>query len=448
MDTARVFLRRLLPPFLSLVVLLGVPARCPAAMTMTMTATEAKADQFAEHDSTAYSLPQDKLQKARALTRIGDAYELASSVWLPILILLMLTLGLAARFRDVALGLSKNRWAQGYAFFFLLLLTTLLLTLPLNIYSHHIGLAYGFSVQGWASWWGDQAKSFGVKCLVGGLLAMILVWVIGKSPTRWWLWFWMVAVVFTVAGVFLTPYVIDPMFNTFEPLSASNPALVERLEQVVERGGIAIPPERMFLMKASEKVTTLNAYVTGFGASKRVVVWDTTIAKATPDQIAFIFAHESGHYALGHVVIGVALSCAALLPFFWLGYHGVRLLLRRYGTAWRIPSQQDWGALVLLALVLSILSVISDPIQNTVSRRIEHNADVYGQEAVHGIIADPQTVGRQTFQVLGEDSLDDPTPNPFFNFWFDGHPSTRYRAAFSEAYDPWAAGEHPKYFAK
>lgn len=437
-------LRRVFPLLLTLVVSLAIPGSRAAAMT----STEAKASQFAEHDSTAYSLSPEKLQKAKALTRIEDAYALAGTAWLPFLILLILTLGLAARYRDAAMRLSGNRWVQGYAFLLLLLLTTTVLTLPLNIYGHHVGLAYGFSVQGWASWLGDQAKSFGLKWLIGGLLTMILVWVMRKSPTRWWLWFWMVAVVFVVAGVFATPYVIDPMFNTFEPLSKSNPALVERLEQVVERGGIAIPPERMFLMKASAKVTTLNAYVTGFGASKRVVVWDTTIAKATPDEIALIFAHESGHYALGHVVLGVALSCAGMLPFFWIGYHGVRLLLGRYGAAWRIPSQQDWGALVVLALVLATLSAISDPIDNSISRVIEHNADVYGQEAVHGIVADPQAVGQQTFQVLGEESLDDPTPNPFFEFWFDGHPSTRYRAAFSEAYDPWAVGESPKYFAK
>ena len=437
-------LRRVFPLLLTLVVSVAVPVPGSAAMTPT----EAKASQFAEHDSTAYSLPPEKLQKAKALTRIEDIYALASTVWLPLLILLILTLGLAARYRDAAMRLSENRWIQGYAFLFFLLLTTTVLTLPLNIYGHHVGLAYGFSVQGWASWLDDQAKSFGLKWLIGGLLTMILVWMMRKSPTRWWLWFWMVTVVFVVAGVFVTPYVIDPMFNRFEPLSKSNPALVERLEQVAERGGIAIPPERMFLMKASAKVTTLNAYVTGFGASKRVVVWDTTIAKATPDEIAFIFAHESGHYALGHVVLGVALSCAGMLPFFWIGYHGVRLLLRRYGTAWRIPSQQDWGALVVLALVLATLSAISDPIDNGISRVIEHNADVYGQEAVHGIVADPQAVGRQTFQVIGEESLDDPTPNRFFEFWFDGHPSTRYRAAFSEAYDPWAAGESPKYFAK
>ena len=114
-----------------------------------------------------------------------------------------------------------------------------------------------------------------------------------------------------VAGVFVTPYVIDPIFNQFEPLAQDRSRRwSQRLEQVVARGGIAIPPERMFLMKASAKSTELNAYVTGFGASKRVVVWDTTIAKSTPDEIAFIFAHEMGHYALGHVALGVALTCA------------------------------------------------------------------------------------------------------------------------------------------
>ena len=126
----------------------------------------------------------------------------------------------------------------------------------------------------------------------------------------------------------------------------------------------------------------------------------------------------------------------------------VRLLLARFGTAWRIPSQQDWGALVVLLLVLSALSTLSDPFANAFSRAIEHNADVYGEEAIHGIVADPQAVGQQAFQVLGELSLDDPTPHPLFELWFGTHPPLRFRAAFAEAYDPWAAGQHPKYFAK
>jgi STE24 endopeptidase len=425
------------------------PARAQSmAGLASATPTEARAERAAVQNTTAYTLPPDKLQKAVALNRISEVLTLSEWFWTLAQLFLILSLGIAARMRNLALRLSRNRWGQGFTFVFLLLLLTGLFDLPLEMYAHHVGLAYGLSVQGWGSWFGDKGKMFGLNWIGGALLVMLIFWVIRKSPARWWFWFWIPAVLVTVGGVFVTPYVLDPLFNKFEPLAQSNPALVVQLEEVVARTGISIPPERMFLMRASAKYTGLNAYVTGFGASKRIVVWDTTIARATPDEIALIFAHELGHYALGHVVAGVVLSCIALLPFFWLGYHGVRLLLGRYGAAWRIPSQQDWGALVVLMLVLYSLLIATEPIANGFSRLIEHNADVYGQEAVHGIVADPQTVGRQSFQVLGEQSLDDPTPHPLFEFWFGTHPPIRLRAAFAEAYDPWAPGEQPKYFAK
>ena len=433
---------------LVLMVALAAGLALTAGRLAYTTPSEARAEQFAAHNTTAYTLPPGELERAIALNRTRMTLEVAGDVWMLAELLLILAVGAAARMRDVAVGVAKSRWAQGFSFVFLLLLLTHLLNLPLGIYGHRVALSYGLSVQGWGSWLADKAKLFALEWGIGGLLAMLMFWVMRKSPTRWWFWFWIPVVVCVIAGVFVTPYVIDPMFSSFEPLARTDPALVQRLEQVVARGGIAIPPDRMFLMKASAKSTELNAYVTGFGASKRVVVWDTTIARSTPDEIAFIFAHEMGHYALGHVVLGTTIGCISLLPCFWLAYFGVRLLLGRYGAAWRIPSQQDWGALVVLALVLLTLSAISDPIANGFSRRIEHNADVYGQEAVHGIVADPQAVGLRTFQVLGEDSLDDPTPHPLFEWWFDTHPTTRFRAAFAEAYDPWAAGERPKYFAK
>jgi STE24 endopeptidase len=412
------------------------------------TPTEAKAAHHAASDSVAYTLPAGELEKAMALSRIRRVLTVGGAFWTLAQLTLLLALGGVARIRDFVVTLSKNIWTQGFAFLFCCLLATFLLDLPLAVYGHSVGLRYGLSVQGWGSWLGDKAKVFGLEWGIGGMAMMLFVWFRHKSPTRWWFWLWLPAAGFTLAGVFLTPYVIDPMFNQFEPLAKDNPALVGRLEQVVARGGLSISPERMFLMKASDKSTQLNAYVTGFGTSKRVVVWDTTIAHSTPDEISFIFAHEMGHYALGHVILGVAMSCVGLLPLFWLGHHGMRLLLARYGVAWGIPSLHDWGALVVLMLVLLAVSEVTDPVSNTISRAIEHNADVYGQEAIHGIVADPQRVGQQSFQVLGEDSLDDPTPHPVFEWWFDTHPTTRFRAAFAEAYDPWAAGEHPKYFVK
>jgi STE24 endopeptidase len=414
----------------------------------TQTPAEAQAERIAVHNSTAYMLPPALLKKAVALGRTGRTLAVADTVWMPVQLILILVFGMAAWMQRIAVGLSRNRWMQGFSFVFLLLLITHLLELPLGIFGHRVALSYGLSIQGWGSWLADKAKMFALEWLFGGLLTILIFWVIRKSPSRWWFWFWIPAVLCLVAGVFVTPYVIDPMFNQFEPLAKSNPALVQRLQQVVARGGISIPPERMFLMRASAKSTQINAYVTGFGASKRVVVWDTTIAKSTPDEISFIFAHEMGHYALGHIVMGVALNCLALLPLLLLGFHGVRLLLARFGGAWRIPSQQDWGALVVLLLVLCMLSTLSDPFANAFSRAIEHNADVYGQEAIHGIVADPRQVGPQAFQTLGELSLDDPTPHPLYEFWFATHPSIGFRAAFAEAYDPWAAGQQPKYFAK
>src|SRR5258708_17644178 len=161
-----------------------------------------------------------------------------------------------------------------------------------DMYGDDLAVAYGKSVKLWGIWFVDQAKSFGLTFVFGGLLVLLLFWVIGRSPRRWWFWFWIPTLVLVVLGTFVYPVFIDPLFNRFEPLAKSNPALVRRLEQVVARGGIEIPPERMFLMKASEKVTGLNAYVTGIGASKRAVVWDTSVAKATPDEIQFIFRSE------------------------------------------------------------------------------------------------------------------------------------------------------------
>lgn len=419
-----------------------------AARLARTTPTEAAAERFAAHDSTAYTLPPAKLVKAVALDRTRIVLTVGASVWGLLQLWLLLSTGAVARMRDFAAGLAKSRWVQCYVFLGCLLLAVALLNLPLGIYGHWVALRYGLSVQGWGSWAGDRGKLLGLEWGFGGLVVLLMFWIIGKSPTGWWFWFWIPAAACVVAGVFAAPYVLDPLFNQFEPLAKSDPALVQRLEQVVARGGISIPPERMFLMKASAKSTELNAYVTGFGASKRVVVWDTTVAGATPDEIAMLFAHEMGHYALGHVALGTAMTCVALLPFFWLGYHGTSALLRRCGTAWRIPTQQDWGALAVLVLVLSTLATISQPFTNGVSRSIEHDADVYGQEAVHGIVADPQATGQRSFQELGEASLDDPAPHPWFEFWFDTHPPIGFRAAFAEAYDPWVAGAEPKYFAK
>ena len=437
-------LRALLLFLVALLPFAPVPAHAFAT-----TPTEAAALAAAHEDHTAYTLPPDKLAKAETLSKIRTIVTFGGALWGIVLLVLILQLGIVAKMRNVAVNLSKNRWAQGFTFFLEFLIITTLLGLPIDLYEQHIRRSYGLSVQGWASWVGDMFKSLGLTFLFGGLGVMLLFWLIRKFPKRWWLALWVPTMIFTILGIFATPYIIDPLFNKFEPLTKSNPALVDQLQKVVARGkGINIPPERMFLMKASDKVTTLNAYVTGFGASKRVVVWDTSIAKGTTDEILFIFGHEMGHYVLGHIVSTMIFSFAFTLLSFFIGFHFFQFLLKRFGAQWRVHSQDNWAALVVFILVLQVIGFVGQPIMSAYSRAHEHAADVYGLEVVHGIVADPQKTGQDAFQLLGENSFSAPDPSPLVEFWTGSHPPIWLRAAFAKHYDPWAPNAAPKYFQK
>jgi STE24 endopeptidase len=420
------------------------------------TAAEHAADVYASQEMAShplhgnlpdYSLPPEKLAEAQHLSTVRSAMHFVETAWGIVSLLVLLSLGAVAWMRDRSVALTRNRWGQGFAFTLLFILILSLLNLPLDIYSEHLSRVYGFSVQSWPSWIGDQFKSLALSWLLGGLLVMLLFWVIRKLPRTWWVVFWVLLLPLTAFGAFIGPY-ISYVFYAHEPLAKSNPALVQQLQKVVAKAHLDIPPERMYLMKASAKTTTLNADVEGFGASKRLVLWDTTLAKCTPDEITLIFGHESGHYVLHHIERGMLEGFFGSLLVLYLGFRFVQWALGRFGPRWRITSQADWAAIAVLSLAVSLLSVISEPIESALSREKEHAADIYGQELAHGIVADPQSVGQHAFDVLGETSLADPNPSPFYEFWTYSHPAIGRRAAFAHAYNPWAAGFEPKYFPK
>lgn len=439
-----------MPRFLLLLLLL-----CVTPLRAATTPAEKAANDAAQHelDSSpklgnipSYSLPPAALAKAQHLDAVGTGLHFGGSIWSLVCTVALLATGAFGAMQRFATTRFRNRWLQGFTFLALFVSITGLLDAPLGIYGHWLRLKYGLSVQRWPSWLADQAKSAGIALVIGTLLVMLLFWFIRKFPRGWWFGFWLASIPITLAGIFLTPYVIDPLFNKFEPLTQSHPELVRRLEEVAHKGNMNIPADRMFLMKASAKTTTLNAYVTGFGASKRVVVWDTSIAKGTPDQILFIFGHESGHYVLHHIVRGILVSTLLVFVSLFLGYHFVQWCIRRFGVRWGISSQEDWAALAVLLLAFSLFGFVLEPVTSTLSRSTEHAADVYGMEAVHGIVANPQETARSSFQVLGETSYDVPNPSQFLEFWTYGHPSIGRRAAFAAHYNPWAPGSRPKYF--
>jgi Zn-dependent protease with chaperone function len=396
-------------------------------------------------ETTEYTLPPDKLAKSKALYDLSGRLRIIGTVWSLVVLLGILYLGVGARYGAWAQRSAKYSFLQALIAVPLLLLTIDILDWPLAAYSHHISLQYGLSVQRWGSWFGDVLKGEAITIVIGVLALWLLVFLIRRSPRRWWFYCWLIALPFIVFLVFITPFVIEPLFNKFEPLEKTNPQLVEAIEKVTQRGGLDIPRDRMFLMKASEKTTELNAYVTGLGSSKRVVVWDNTIKKMTTPETLFVFGHEMGHYVLNHIYWGLAATCVGLLIGLYLLYLISGWLLPRVQQRWRIPELGSWAALPMIFLIFAVLGFISQPIGSAFRRMLEHNADIYGLEVTHGLNQNSQEVAAHAFQVLGEVSLDYPHPSKFVVFWYYDHPSIPERVRFAHNYDPWGNGEHPKY---
>lgn len=392
-----------------------------------------------------YTLSHDRYEKAVAYSRAEYVLYFVSYLLSVVVLVVFLRLGVAAKFRDFAESVSQRRFVQGLLFVPLLIVALDLFDLPLRLYGHSLSLRYEQSVQRWGSWFWDWSKEELVGTGLALLLVLVLFAVMRWSPRRWWFFFWLAALPMLLFLLLIKPWFIDPLFDKFEPLDAKYPQLATAMEKVIHRTSLEIPRERMFLMQASEKSNEINAYVTGLGASKRVVVWDTTIQKLTTEETLFIFGHEAGHYVLGHIRNGFLFFAAALFVALYLGFRGLHWALGRWGKVWRVYGPEDWASLAVLLLLLQVMSFLAMPVTSSFSRMQEHAADVYGLELIHGIVPNSEEVAAHAFQVLGEIDLADPNPPPIITFWLYSHPPLAERLVFAHSYDPWSKGEQPKY---
>lgn len=362
-----------------------------------------------------YQLPPGKYEQAIEFNRRIDTLHFVSALWM-----------LAVLYAMVRWGVGRRFGQRGVAIVSGCLAIVSLASLPFGVVRHYLGLHYGLSIEPWLSWMWDWTKGEAISLLVSVPAVLGLFWLVRRSPGRWWLWAWLASIPVMVAATYAVPLVIDPLFNSFAPLSVRHPELLAPIEAVANAAGQPVPPERIFEMAASEKTRTLNAYMTGFGATKRIVIWDTTIAKLSAPQIQTVFAHELGHYALHHIPMGIAMGAAGMLLAFWGGDR----LLRRLGG-----RLDDYAVLPLALLLANLAMFISEPIVNTISRAQEHQADAYELRIMRGLTPHAGANSARVDQIMAEVSLDDPDPNPFIELWLYDHPATNERMAFAQSFD-------------
>jgi Zn-dependent protease with chaperone function len=394
---------------------------------------------------TSYTLTPEQLRKAHDLYHIRVTTRFFSLFYGIFALWLILQLGWSAKFRDWAERVTGKRFFQVLIYTPLFVITLALLELPLDLFSETLSKRYGISVQTWRSWFSDWAKGELITIIIGSILVWILYTVIRRSPVRWWFYFWLISLPILLFITFVSPYVIDPLFNKYEPLVTKAPLLVPKLQQVSRRAGDEVPPERMFWMKASDKTIGTNASVNGFGASKRIIIWDTTIAQETTDEVLTDFGHEMGHYVLGHVWKGFLFVTALLFVLLFLGQLTIDLLLTKYGAFWRVLYLDDLASLPALLLLVSIFGVFGQAIGNSYSRSQENQADLYSLEVTHGIVPDPGQACAGSFQKYGETVFVEPDPNPLDVLIFYDHPPVADRIHLCVTYDPWSHGNPPQF---
>lgn len=297
--------------------------------------------------------------------------------------------------------------------------------LPVAARSEVVNREWGLSNRSWGLFWADAAKGFLIGAVLLAAVSLGLFALIRVLPGTWWIPAALAAAALVFVLSFLVPVVLEPLFNRFRPMPEG--PLRDRLMDVVRLTDVAV--RDILVSDASRRTNSMNAYVSGMGSTRRVVVWDTTIEQAEPDQIAAITAHELGHAARRDVVTGTAVSALGMIAATLLLAAAMhwRALLDAAGT----PSAADPRSLALVMAIGSVFGAIGSPLFNAYSRRVEARADQYALD----LTRDPTAVVA-TWRNLAVRSISDLEPHPLAQTWFGTHPAIPARIAHARG---WAA---------
>ena len=331
-------------------------------------------------------------------------------------------LGLTRAGSGVVRRLPGPWWLRALEATFLVLLIGELATLPMSLARRRNALDYGLTEQGLAGWIRDQGVSLLVTWVFSSIIVLLVIGFARWRPRTWPLWAGIAAAVLTVLGSWVYPLAVEPLFNRFTPLADGS--LRAGIFELAEKE--QVPISDVLVADASRRTTTLNAWVSGLGNTKRVVLYDNLVSDVPERETLSVVAHELGHTRHGDVLLGTsfaaagaALGCAVLgLVLSWRG------LLDRAGAAGASAPE----VVPLMLLLITAGSLLVSPVQNTVSRAMEARADRSAIEATQ----DPEGFERVQVQ-LSTRSLSDPTPPAWSQFWFGSHPTALERIGLARA---------------
>jgi STE24 endopeptidase len=350
----------------------------------------------------------------------------------------LLFTGLSARVRRTAERLARGRRFATIALYAVAyVLIQALVFLPLSWYAGYVRQhAYGLSTETAAAWLGDWAKAVAITVVFSALLLWIPYWLLRIGPRRWWLWTGLLTAPLTVLVMIVLPVYIAPLFDEYGRMR--DPALEQRIERLAARAGI--PDSRIYEVRKSEETRRVNAYVTGFGGTKRIVLWDTLVDRLQPDEVEFVLGHEIGHFVLRHTLTVIVAATLLVTLSLWIVHRTAGWLIARFGRRFGFERLDDVASLPLLALVGGVVMLAASPAALALSRWQEREADRFGLE-----IARDNNAAARAFVRLQEDNLAVPRTGLLFRLWRGSHPDLADRIEFANRYSPWLRGQPLRY---
>ncbi len=338
----------------------------------------------------------------------------------------LLTLSpLSAKIRDLSVSVAGGRvWLTIVVFSLVLALSYHAVTFPVSLYGGFLREhMFGLSRQTFAAWAWDYTKGALISMGVMLPLLMLLYGCIRWDPARWYLPVWVVVVLVTSLLAELSPILLDPLFHTFRPVQ--DKGLVERIRALTDRAGVTVGP--ILEIDASRKTAKTNAYFTGLGPSRRIVLYDTLLTAATPEEVELVVAHELGHWRRHHTWKGMAISAVSALGALWL----IARLLHAAADSGRFGfiHPADPVSLPLLLLLFLALSILTTPIQMAISRSFEREAD---RESLH-LSGNPRAFIASEV-TLARSNLADIDPPRTIVWLLYTHPPVLERIAMAEAF--------------
>ena len=358
------------------------------------------------------SLGPAALQKAHDYTVGGEWMLLWAFLVAALVTLVIVRSGLLDRVQDGIRERRKNLRAFTVSLVFLLM--TFVLTLPWTVYeSWWREKSYGRTSQPFMDWFSQQLIALTVSTIITAILLIGVYWLIRKAGKWWWLWSGgLVAIVFSLV-ILLSPILIEPMFNKYEPVP---PGKVR--DAVVEMAGRAgVPPERVFMYNGSRQSNNFTANAGGIGNTARVAISDVAMKSATLDEVRAVTGHEIGHYVLKHTWWGILFYSVGAILLFWLANLLFPRFARLFGSTATLAEPRG---VPILGFMVSLLGLVSLPVVNTFGRTLESQADMYSLQTENR----PDALSTALVKTA---EYRYPRPNAVEEFVFYDHPSVERR---------------------